>query len=121
MMIEEIYPFDKKWVDMVHDIMNNGGTFWITQRTDTNQFYVEKLTLLSSSTEYSDTIGWVDEIPILTKGEFILISASSFYPTEELANKFAPKNLTEGGCYCCGNGSTEIPIRLMKYEHKINK
>lgn len=94
----------------------NGGTLWVIERTDTNQFLVNKKGFHERYTNgVLDADKWYDTLPQLNNG-FFYFSTEDYYPTKELAEKFAPKELREGGCDCCGHGSVNIPIRLTEHE-----
>ena len=41
-MKREITPLEVEWMEMVLNIMKNGGKLWVIERTDTNQFMVRK-------------------------------------------------------------------------------
>lgn len=116
--LHDIFPFDSEWYNIVSNVMENGGTLWVVERTDTNQFLIEDIDLsIHTSSEpfnpFEDRVRWRDTIPQANDFGF---SRQSFYPTKELAERFAPKEITEGGCRCCGNGSKQIPLRLSEHE-----
>lgn len=118
-MEKEIYPFDVEWMKMVLDVMENGGSLWVVERTDTNQFMVRRSNFkIRSSNDPPasfNPIEWQDNIPQY-KGSFLNFLTEDFYPTKELADKFAPKEIREGGCKHCGNGSKKVPIKLTEHE-----
>lgn len=116
---KEIYPFDPEWYQMVQDVFNNGGTLWVVERTDTNQFLMKESALMGRPSMHDiphilRKNKWVDQIP--SASEIFMYSRENFYPTKELAEKFSPKTITEGGCECCGNGSKEVPFILTEHE-----
>lgn len=118
-MEKEIYPFDVEWMEMVHNIMNNGGKLWVIERTDTNQFMVRTQDLrMRTSHDLPASFNpyeWQDVLPQMSDG-LLFYMTEDYYPTKELADKYAPKEIREGGCSHCGNGSTLIPIKLTEHE-----
>lgn len=122
-----LIPEDREWMDWVLEIMEEGGSLWVLERTDTNQFMVRGLDfrLHKSGEPFSvHDYEWRDEFPSLHKAEFgnmAYFKTSDLYPTKELAEKFAPKNITEGGCRCCGNDSTNIPTVITEHQFINNK
>lgn len=123
-MEKEIYPFDPEWHDLILKIMEYGGSLWVLERTDTHQFMIRDWPLKDNVEHipiptFLQPIEWKDVFPELSHGEygnFMMFNPEDLYPTKELAEKFAPKELREGGCEYCGHGSKKIPIRLTEHE-----
>lgn len=117
-----LIPQDIEWRKWVTEIMEKGGSLWVVERTDTNQCLIKELdlNLISPHDTFSILPNWKETLPNLNNG-VLHCSAASFYPTKELAKKFAPKEIREGGCRCCGNGSKKVPIKLTEHEFVNSK
>ncbi|MFA7307591.1 MAG: hypothetical protein WC026_13065 [Hyphomicrobium sp.] len=122
MQEKEIQPFDNEWRIMVEGIMENGGSLWVIERTDTNQFMIRDLDFtIDSRVSFFKPPEWKDKFPTLNQlpyGKILMFMAEDLYPTKELADKFAPKEILEGGCEHCRNGAIQIPIKLTEHKFK---
>jgi hypothetical protein len=97
--------FTLEYMEKCHDIYMNGGTLFMIERTDTNEFCHRKLNL-SKSNEPSfgkKHYAWSKDISMFT-----LFYLSKYDAEKEL--KFM--NLQEGQCDCCGRGGTVIPVNI---------
>jgi len=103
---------NEEYITKCFDIYKNGGTLWTIERTDTNEFYclIPKMGVSSRPETWKDTYIWNKKISFVT----------ILFLTKEDAEKELQENMfmrfTEGGCHCCGHGSTEIPIAITEHE-----
>ncbi len=98
--------YNEKQTEEVYKRFMKGGTLWFIERTDTNCFLFEPITLNTHS--HLPPIGkieWAETISI-----FILSGAFLTKGDAEIHS-----NLTEGGCSCCGHGSKPIPIKITEH------
>ncbi len=87
----------------------DGGLLWLIERTDTNEFCYKQLKTWQSnkSETWRPSFLWSKDISFF----------HMFFLTKEDAEKELQfLNLTEGGCHCCGYGSTEISIIVTEHE-----
>ncbi len=91
----------------IGEIYHKGGTLWLIERKDTNEFLYRHFTLQRSDSPYKKWEAWSKDINILTIG----------FLTKEDAEKELPfLNLLEGGCSCCGHGSKNVEIEITEHE-----
>lgn len=100
---------EKEYRDECFNRFNNGGTLWIVERTDTNEFLSPNLEMSSANKLRSKPFVWAKKLTFM--------EAMVAYLTKEDAEKDLPfLLLREGGCVCCGAGSTPIPVEIREHE-----
>ncbi len=96
---------EKEYIEKTLDTYKKGGVLWLIERTDTNEFC------------YKEAKMWQSNKPETWHDTFLWSKSTSFFSVFFLTHEDAEKelqfmNLTEGGCHCCGHGSTKIPIAI---------
>lgn len=100
------YNRDKKYTDEVYERFHSGGILWFFERTDTNEFQTLHLGIRSSNEP---------DIPDYWSKPLGIWHLHKAYLTKEDAeSEFRPHY--EGGCYHCGNGAIEIPVKIIEHE-----
>ena len=103
---------EEEYIKKCLDAYKNGGLLWLIERTDTNEFCYKQLKMWQSNKPetWRDTFLWSKDISFF----------HVFFLTREDAEKELQENMfmrfTEGGCHCCGHGSTEIPTAITGHE-----
>lgn len=102
---------ETEYIKKCLDIFQEGGVLWLIERTDTNEFLQKKLKMWQSNKPdtWLDTFLWSKNI-----GFFNVFFLTKEDAEKELQSPFM--RLTEGGCHCCGHGSTEIPVAITEHE-----
>ncbi len=100
-----------KYLEKCLDIFQNGGTLWLIERADTNEFCYKQMKEWQSNKPetWVDTYLWSKDISFFTV--FYLTKSDA---ENKLNSPFM--NLTEGGCRCCGHGASNIPITITEHE-----
>src|SRR5687768_3149521 len=102
---------DDNYFNKCMEVYKSGGTLWLIERTDTNEFCYRELKTINTSdpSSWLDTFLWSKEISFFTV--FFLTKEDA---EEEL--KYSFMDLREGGCHCCGHGATPIPYQITEHE-----
>ena len=105
---------EREYINKCLDVYQNGGILWLIERTDTNEFCYKKMKMWQSNKPetYHDIYLWSKDI------YFFHVF---FLTKEDAENELKFMNLNEGGCHCCGNGSTAIPIEITEHEFLLRK
>jgi hypothetical protein len=98
----------KEYIDRVFEIRKNGGILYLIERTDTHEFLFKVWDWnISNHKPKRKTEGWSKEISFLTVG---------FLTLKDAEEEMKWMDLTEGGCYCCGHGSKDLPVLITEHE-----
>ncbi len=91
------------------NILEDGGTLWLIERTDTNEFCYRELKMWQSNKPetWSDSFRWSKHISF-----FHLL----FLTKEDAEDELKQINLREGGCSCCGHGAVDLPLAITEHE-----
>ena len=104
---------EKEEFDEIYRRIDKGGVLYLIERTDTNQYaYSESLpdSSLSNSPNFGQSyIIWANDVSI----SFFM--ATGMFLTKGEAEKYN-EGFTEGGCHCCGHGSTKIKTIVTEHE-----
>lgn len=89
------------------NVYSEGGTLYLLERTDNNNFCAKTWTEWKSNDTYRPFYTWSNKIGFFTV----------FFLTKEDAEEFLKVNkFMEGGCSHCHHNSTEIPINITEHE-----
>jgi len=104
----------EEYYNKCFEIYTKGGILWLIERTDTNEFCYKQMKMWQSNKPetWRDTFLWSKDI------SFFHVF---FLTKEDAEEELQWMNLNEGGCHCCGHGSTKIPIEITEHEFILNK
>ena len=99
----------KEYYEKCMDIYTKGGFLWLVERTDTKEFLQNEPQMWQSNKPetWHEKFRWDKNI-----GFFNVF----FLTKEDAQSELQFMNLTEGGCYSCGYGSTKIPVEVTEHE-----
>ena len=93
----------------IESIIENGGTLWVVERTDTHQFAFET-NLYNPVHQPQIRLEWTDTLDMgRFMGEYYLYLSKEDFDKENLT-------LRDGACEHCRGGGTEIPIVCIEHE-----
>jgi len=102
---------DLEYIGELSRRRDHGGILWFIERTDTNEFLRLSLGFHDGGAHSEgnrDFLNWDKQV-----GVFPMTHA---YLTKEDAEEYMPKEIKEGGCLHCGNGSKPIPMTVTEHE-----
>ena len=100
---------EKEYLDEVYSRYYSGGTLWFIERTDTNQFVHYNPFDIMERHSGPQQPEWHDEI-----GRIHIFDA--YLTKEDAEGQIEFYKFREGGCYCCGHGSTPIPTKATEHQ-----
>ena len=103
----------EEYVDKVYGILEKGGILWLIERTDTNEFLIEKHNGLLESIQYKRDI-WTKQLP--TIGEMIFTYTIKYYYLTKKDAENHNHGFSEGGCQHCGHRSKQIRTTVTEHE-----
>ena len=99
---------ENEYIEKCTSAFTEGGVLWLIERTDTNEFCYKQPKIWQSNKPdtWHDTILWSKDI------SFFHVF---FLTKEDAEDELQHMSLNEGGCHCCGNGSTKIPVIITEH------
>lgn len=95
--------FDSLYIAKCLEIFQKGGILYLIERADKEEFLCKGF----PTKEIRNREQWSKEIDFFT---------IMFLTKEDAEAKLPFFKLTEGGCPCCGNDSTNIKVKITEHE-----
>jgi len=105
--------YSKEEYMKVLDIKKNGGTLFLIERTDTNEFYYT-MSAMNSSMSNSENFG---KSHTCWSSEIVDVPFTAMYLTREDAEETNKVGFNDGtGCFTCGHGSNKLETIVTEHQ-----